>query len=76
MSRRSITNAEMVAHYDTAILSARPRWPCDKAKVEVALLIIDRWLLGRLRHWRFYSLAELNTAIGTSGRAAARDGRQ
>jgi len=23
-----------------------------------------RWLLGRLRHRRFYSLTELNTAIG------------
>jgi hypothetical protein len=28
------------------------------------VLIIERWLLGRLRHRRFYSLAELNTAIG------------
>ena len=32
--------------------------------MEVAVLIIERWLLGRLRHRRFYSLAELNTAIG------------
>ena len=45
-------------------LPARPRRPRDKAKVEVAVLIIERWLLGRLRHRRFYSLAELNTAIG------------
>ena len=28
------------------------------------MLIIERWLLGRLRHRCFYSLAELNTAIG------------
>jgi hypothetical protein len=28
------------------------------------VLIIERWLLGRLRHRRFYSLAELNNAIG------------
>jgi transposase len=28
------------------------------------VLIIERWLLGRLRHRRFYSLAELNIAIG------------
>src|SRR3979490_457482 len=35
-----------------------------KAGVEVAVLIIERWLLGRLRHRRFYSLAELNAAIG------------
>jgi transposase len=57
------TYAEMAAHYDTAILPARPRRPRDKAKVEVAVLIIERWLLGRLRHRRFYSLAELNAAI-------------
>jgi transposase len=55
--------AEMAAHYDTAILPARPRRPRDKAKVEAAVLIIERWRLGRLRHRRFYSLAELNAAI-------------
>src|SRR3954471_21228629 len=58
------TYAEMAAHYDTAILPARPRRPRDKAKVEAAVLILERWLLGRLRHRRFYSLAELNAAIG------------
>jgi transposase len=58
------TYAEMAAHYDTAILPARPRRPRDKAKVEAAVLIIERWLLGRLRHRHFYSLAELNAAIG------------
>src|SRR5580658_10514954 len=58
------TYAEMAAHYDTAILPARPRKPRDKAKVEQAVLIVERWLLGRLRHRRFYSLAELNAAIG------------
>jgi transposase len=57
------TYADMAAHYDTAILPARPRRPRDKAKVEAAVLIIERWLLGRLRHRRFYSLAELNAAI-------------
>ena len=58
------TYAEMAAHYGTAILPARPRRPRDKAKVETAVLIVERWLLGRLRHRRFYSLAELNAAIG------------
>ncbi|HUW80261.1 MAG TPA: IS21 family transposase [Acidocella sp.] len=56
---------EMAAHYDTAILPARPRKPRDKAKVEAAVLIMERWILGRLRHQRFYSLEELNTAIST-----------
>jgi transposase len=57
------TYAEMAAHYDTAILPARPRKPRDKAKVEQAVLIVERWLLGRLRHRTFYSLADVNAAI-------------
>jgi transposase len=57
------TYAEMAAHYGTAILPARPRRPRDKAKVEQAVLIVERWLLGRLRHRTFYSLAEVNAAI-------------
>jgi len=47
------TYAEMAAHYDTAVLPARPRHPRDKAKVEAAVRIVERWLLGRLRHRRF-----------------------
>jgi transposase len=57
------TYAEMAAHYDTAILPARPRKPRDKAKVEACVLIVERWLLGRLRHRQFHGLAELNAAI-------------
>jgi transposase len=57
------TYAEMAAYYDTAVLPARPRRPRDKAKVEAAVLIIERWLLGRLRHRRFFSLTELNAAL-------------
>jgi transposase len=36
------TYADMAAHYDTAILPARPRRPRDKAKVEQAVLIVER----------------------------------
>jgi transposase len=54
---------DMARHYGTAVLPARPRRPRDKAKVEQAVLIIERWLLGRLRHQIFFSLAELNQAI-------------
>ncbi|MGO8740482.1 IS21 family transposase [Rhodoblastus sp.] len=57
------TYSEMAAHYGAAILPARPRKPRDKAKVEQAVLIVERWLFGRLRHKIFYSLAEVNTAI-------------
>src|SRR6185312_11655437 len=30
---------------------------------EAAVLVVERWILARLRHRRFYSLAELNAAI-------------
>ena len=45
------------------VLPARPRKPRDKAKVESCVLIVERYLLGRLRHRTFYGLAELNQAI-------------
>lgn len=57
------TYAEMARHYGTAVLAARPRRPKDKAKVEVAVQIAQRWILARLRNQRFFSLAELNSAI-------------
>ncbi|MCB8878554.1 IS21 family transposase [Acidisoma silvae] len=57
------TYADMAAHYGTAVLPARPYKPRDKAKVEVGVLIAERWLLGRLRHTKFHSLADLNVAI-------------
>jgi transposase len=57
------TYAEMAAHYGTAVLPTRPHRPRDKAKVEVAVLVVERWILARLRHRRFTSLAELNATI-------------
>ena len=57
------TYAEMAAHYGTAILPARPRRPRDKAKVEQAVLIVERWLLGRLRRRIFHSLADVDAAL-------------
>ncbi len=57
------TYGEMAAHYDTAILPARPYKPRDKAKVEAAVRIVERWLLGRLRRRRFHGLAEVGAAI-------------
>ena len=58
------TYAEMAAHYGTAILPARPRKPRDKAKVEQAVLIVERWLLGRLRRRIFHSLVDVDAALG------------
>ncbi len=54
---------EMAEHYGTAVMPARPRKPKDKAKVEVAVQIVQRWILAVLRHETFFSLAELNTRI-------------
>ena len=53
----------MAAHYGTAILPARRAKPRDKAKVEAGVLIVERWILARLRNRRFFSLAELNVTI-------------
>jgi transposase len=54
---------DMAEHYGTAIVPARPRKPRDKAKVEVAVLIVQRWILARLRKQTFFSLDELNARI-------------
>ncbi len=54
---------DFAEHYGVAILPARVRKPRDKAKVEVGVQIVERWILARLRHQTFFSLAELNTEI-------------
>lgn len=54
---------EMLEHYRAAALPARPRKPKDKPKVEVAVQVVERWVLARLRHRTFYSLAELNQEL-------------
>jgi len=54
---------QLAAHYGVAIMPARPRKPQDKAKAEVGVQIIERWILARLRHQTFFSLAELNQCI-------------
>lgn len=56
---------DFAEHYDLAILPARVRKPRDKAKVEVGVLIVERWILARLRNRTFFSLGELNEAIRT-----------
>lgn len=54
---------EFSEHYGVTVLPARPAHPRDKPKVEVAVQIVERWILARLRHRQFFSLAELNAAI-------------
>ena len=55
---------EFCDHYGTACVSARPAHPRDKPKAEAAVLLVERWILARLRNRRFFSLGELNAAIG------------
>ena len=57
------TYAEMAAHYGVAILPTRVAKPRDKAKVEVGVQVVERWILARLRNMTFFSLDELNRAI-------------
>ncbi len=58
------TYADMAAHYGTAVVPARPYKPRDKAKVEVGVQVVQRWILARLRNRRFFSLEALNQAVG------------
>jgi len=57
------TYQDLARHYKTAVLPARPYKPKDKAKAEVGVQVVQRWIVARLRKRRFLSLAELNTAI-------------
>jgi len=57
------TYDDMATHYGSAVIPARVRKPKDKAKVEVAVQIVERWILARLRNRIFLSLQEANQAI-------------
>jgi transposase len=56
--------AELASHYQTVVLPTRAGHPRDKAAVEAGVLSVERWVLAPLRNRRFFSLAELNQAIG------------
>ena len=50
-------------HCGFGIVPARPYKPRDKAKVESAVAVVQRWIVAALRHRKFFSIAELNEAI-------------
>jgi transposase len=54
---------EFAQHYGLAVIPARPRKPRDKAKAEVGVLLVERWILAALRKRTFFSVSELNEAI-------------
>lgn len=55
--------AAMARYYGTAVMPTRGYKPQDKAKVEQAVKLVQRWLLARLRNYTFYSIQELNKEI-------------
>jgi transposase len=57
------TYAELAYHYHVAVIPARAARPRDKAKVEVGVQVVERWMLARLRHHTFFSLTEANRTL-------------
>lgn len=56
---------ELAHHYDTVICPARVRKPKDKAVVEGAVQVVERWILAKIRDVTFRSLAELNQTLAS-----------
>jgi transposase len=59
------TYQDLAEHYGITVIPARPGKPRDKAKVESAVLVAERWILAPLRNQTFFSISELNKAIAT-----------
>ena len=59
----NLTYLDLACHYGIAVVPARVKTPRDKAKVEVGVQVVERWILARLRDRHFFSLFELNQAI-------------
>jgi len=59
------TYQDFARYYGVAVVPARVRRPRDKAKAEAGVLLVERWILARLRHQTFFSLTALNAAIAT-----------
>lgn len=54
---------DLATHYGLTVLPTRPYKPADKAKVEQAVLQVERWVLAPLRNHTFFHLSELNQAM-------------
>jgi len=57
------TYQDLAEHYGVAVIPTRVRKPKDKAKVEVGVQVVERWILARLRNRTFFNLADLTQAI-------------
>ena len=57
------TYRDLGEHYGVAIIPARPYRARDKAKAEVGVQVVQRWIVAALRKRKFFSLDEVNQAI-------------
>jgi transposase len=57
------TYRDLGEHYGVAIIPARPYRARDKAKAEVGVQVVQRWIVAALRKRKFFSLDEVNRAI-------------
>jgi len=55
--------ADMNRHYSVIVEPARPYKPKDKSKAEQGVQAIQRYILAKFRHHKFFSVDELNIAI-------------
>ena len=54
---------QLCRYYGTTPWPARAGKPKDKPHVEMSVLLVQRWILFRLRNRKFFTMAELNRAI-------------
>ena len=57
------TYRDLGEHYGVAIIPARPYRARDKAKAEVGVQVVQRWIVAALRKRKFFSVAEVNQSI-------------
>ena len=57
------TYDDLSMHYGFVVIPARVKRPRDKAKVETAVQVVERWVLAPLRKRTFFSVDEINEAI-------------
>jgi transposase len=54
---------DLSIHYGFVVIPARVKSPRDKAKVETAVQVVERWVLAPVRKRTFFSVDEINEAI-------------
>jgi transposase len=57
------TVLDFARHYGCSVLPARAYHPQDKAKVELSVQLVERWILARLRKLSFANVQEVNDAM-------------